>query len=170
MPATTGGVSIMRLTAGLDSGPVCLSRSLPIARDTCSSLAARRSARRRAAAAGARRKGRGPLGFVEQDEAGATYAEKIAADRLLDPARPAGLERVVRAEPHRRACRCQTAALGVHEAALATPGRRGRLGARARRAPAAHLQPGRWSAQRAAAGVARWTPRYLRGHGQPGRR
>jgi methionyl-tRNA formyltransferase len=43
------------------------------------------------------------LSFAEQDEAGATYAEKIAAsDRLLDPAMPAlALERVVRAlHPH----------------------------------------------------------------------
>ena len=44
-----------------------------------------------------------PPPFAEQDEAGVTYAEKIAPeDRLLDPARPASeLERVVRAlHPH----------------------------------------------------------------------
>jgi methionyl-tRNA formyltransferase len=91
------GVCIMRLTEGLDSGPVCLSAEEPIdAHDTFTTLAGRLA----------------PLGgrllvqaldtappFVEQDEAGATYAEKIAAeDRLLDPSRPAeALERVVRA-------------------------------------------------------------------------
>jgi methionyl-tRNA formyltransferase len=95
------GVCIMRLTEGLDSGPVCLSSPEPIAADdTYGTLAARLA----------------PLGgrlliqaldtsppFAEQDEAGATYAEKITAeDRLLSPERPAiELERVVRAlAPH----------------------------------------------------------------------
>ena len=95
------GVSIMRLTAGLDSGPVCLAASEPIGRkETYGTLADRLA----------------PLGahlliealntsppFHEQDEAAATYAEKITAeDRVLDPRRPAiELERVVRAlSPH----------------------------------------------------------------------
>jgi methionyl-tRNA formyltransferase len=95
------GVCIMRLTGGLDSGPVCLSAEEPIAADdTYGTLAARLA----------------PLGgallvqaldtappFVEQDEAGVTYAEKITPeDRVLDPGRPAAsLERVVRAlTPH----------------------------------------------------------------------
>jgi methionyl-tRNA formyltransferase len=96
------GVCIMRLTAGLDSGPVCLAAEEPIgADDTYGTLAARLA----------------PLGgtllvqaldtappFHDQDEAGATYAEKITAeDRVLRPAdRPAvELERVVRGlAPH----------------------------------------------------------------------
>ena len=95
------GVSIMRLTAGLDSGPVCLAAEEPIgSKDTYGTLAERLA----------------PLGahlliealdtsppFHEQDEAAATYAEKITAgDRVLDPRRPAiELERVVRAlSPH----------------------------------------------------------------------
>jgi methionyl-tRNA formyltransferase len=114
------GVSIMRLTAGLDSGPVCLAASEPIRPDdTYGSLSTRLQ----------------ELGgelilraledappFVEQPADGVTYAEKIApADRLLDPSRPATeLERVVRAlHPHVRA---QVelpggAMLGVHRAA-----------------------------------------------------
>ena len=81
------GVCIMRLTEGLDSGPVCLSAEEPIgAQDTYGTVAARLA----------------PLGgsllvqaldtappFVEQDESGATYAEKITAeDRLLAPTGP----------------------------------------------------------------------------------
>jgi len=95
------GVCIMRLTEGLDSGPVCLAAEEPIgARDTYGTLAARLAS----------------LGgtllvqaldtsppFAEQDEGGATYAEKITAeDRLLSPDRPAvELARIVRAlTPH----------------------------------------------------------------------
>lgn len=95
------GVSIMRLTAGLDSGPVCLAVEEPIsADDTYESLAAR------LAQLGGRllveALDTSPP-FTEQDEAGVTYAEKITAeDRLLDPRRPAvELERIVRAlHPH----------------------------------------------------------------------
>jgi methionyl-tRNA formyltransferase len=95
------GVSIMRLTAGLDSGPVCLQESEPIhAGDDYGSLAARLR----------------PLGgdllvralderpsCFEQDESQVTYAHKIeAADRALGPDRtPEELERTVRAlRPH----------------------------------------------------------------------
>ena len=95
------GVSIMRVTAGLDSGPVSLRGEVPIEpRDNYASLAGRLQT----------------LGgellvralddlppFAEQDDALATYAEKIGpGDRALDPARPADeLERVVRAlTPH----------------------------------------------------------------------
>ena len=95
------GVSIMRLTAGLDSGPVCAQTAEPIgAFDTYGSLAARLEG----------------LGgelllrvldttpaCTPQNDALATYAEKIGpADRELDPARPADeLERAVRAlTPH----------------------------------------------------------------------
>jgi methionyl-tRNA formyltransferase len=95
------GVSIMRLAAGLDSGPVALAEAEPIRPDDdYASLSAR------LVDLGARLlirvlDERPP--FVEQDEAGVTYAEKIAAaDRTLDPDAPAEVnERVVRAlHPH----------------------------------------------------------------------
>jgi len=95
------GVSIMRLAAGLDSGPVCGQAGEPIRPDdTYGSLAARLEV----------------LGTellvrtldtappcTEQDESQATYAAKIGPeDRELDPTRPASeLERTVRAlTPH----------------------------------------------------------------------
>ncbi len=95
------GVSIMRLTAGLDSGPVCLAEAEPIRPDdSYGSLAARLQELGGELLVRALEE-RPP--FVEQPEDGVTYAEKITpADRLLDPARPAvELERVVRAlHPH----------------------------------------------------------------------
>lgn len=98
------GVSIMRLTAGLDSGPVCLVGEEPIgAEDTFGTLAARLSALGGRLLVQALDAGPAGLRFREQDEAGVTYAEKIeAADRVLDGDRPAPeLERVVRAlSPH----------------------------------------------------------------------
>jgi methionyl-tRNA formyltransferase len=95
------GVSIMKVTAGLDSGPVCLAATEPIRPDdTYGTLAPRleqlgaelliRALEERPAC-------------VEQDDAAATYAEKVgAADRTLDPAAPAEEQaRVVRAlSPH----------------------------------------------------------------------
>jgi methionyl-tRNA formyltransferase len=95
------GVSIMRLTAGLDSGPVCLQQRTEIGPDDdYGTLAARLE----------------DLGgdllvrafdeqpaYVAQDEAGVTYAEKITAeDRRLDPADSAAAQaRRVRAlSPH----------------------------------------------------------------------
>jgi methionyl-tRNA formyltransferase len=95
------GVSIMVLTAGWDSGPVCAQVSEPIApEDTYGTLA------RRLAGLGGdllvrSLPDRGTCD--EQDEAHVTYAEKIRSeDRRLDPVRPADeLERVVRAlSPH----------------------------------------------------------------------
>src|SRR5262249_55222989 len=64
-----------------------------------------------------------PLPFAEQDEQGATYAEKITPeDRLLEPTRTASeLERVVRAlAPHigARAALADGSLLGVHRAAV----------------------------------------------------
>ena len=99
------GVSLMRVTAGLDSGPVALREETPIApEDDFESLS------ERLAGLGGEllvealdRLGRGELGFDEQDDARATYAEKIEpAERRLDPGRPAAeLARVVRAlTPH----------------------------------------------------------------------
>jgi methionyl-tRNA formyltransferase len=95
------GVAIMRLTAGLDSGPVCLLEREPIRpEDTYGTLAERLE--RIGGELLVRALDERPP-FAEQDERAATYAEKIAAeDRLLDPARPAvELERRVRAlTPH----------------------------------------------------------------------
>lgn len=66
-----------------------------------------------------------PLPFAGQDEDLVTYAEKIGpAERLLDPARPAGeLERVVRAlSPHigARVALPDGTLLGVRRAVLAS--------------------------------------------------
>jgi len=102
MAGDTGtGVSIMRLTAGLDSGPVCLAGEEPIhPDDTWGSLSARLEelgAQLLLEAMGS------PRDYVEQDEGLVTWADKIsAADRTLDPSLPADAqERVVRAlSPH----------------------------------------------------------------------
>jgi methionyl-tRNA formyltransferase len=95
------GVSIMRPTAELDAGPVCLQRSEAIAPDDdYGSLSARLAALAGELVVEALDV-RPPC--REQPEAGITYAEKIeSADRLLDPACAADeLERRVRAlTPH----------------------------------------------------------------------
>jgi methionyl-tRNA formyltransferase len=102
---TETGVTIMRVTAGLDSGPAALAKSVAIANeDDYAALSAKlaelggelliRSLDLLAA---------GQLEFAEQDDSKATYAEKIApGERHLEPSRPAAeLERVVRAlTPH----------------------------------------------------------------------
>jgi len=95
------GVCIIRLTAGLDSGPVCLTGREPIGpEDTYGSLAPR------LAQLGAhlliRALDERPP-FHEQPEEGVTYAEKLGPeDRTLDPLAPAAeRERIVRAlHPH----------------------------------------------------------------------
>ncbi len=99
------GVCVMHLTAGLDSGPVALREELPIgAEDDFASLSeklARTGGELLVRALD--RQEEGGLEFVEQDEAAATYAEKIdPAERRLDPSRPAvELARTVRAlTPH----------------------------------------------------------------------
>jgi methionyl-tRNA formyltransferase len=95
------GVSIMEVTAGLDSGPVCLQESEPISvRDDYGRLSDRLA--RLGGELLVRALDKDPP-CAEQDDDGATYAEKIGPeDRRLDPARPADeLERVVRAlTPH----------------------------------------------------------------------
>lgn len=118
---TRTGVSIMRLTAGLDSGPVCLAGVEPILPDdSYGSLAAR--LQRLGGELLVRALEQRPP-FAEQGEDGVTYAEKLSSsDRLLDPARPAvELERVVRAlHPHigARVALADGTLLGVHRAAL----------------------------------------------------
>jgi methionyl-tRNA formyltransferase len=88
----TTGVCVMKLTAGLDSGPVALCAEATVEPDEdFATLSARlaelggdllvRALELQAA---------GELQFTEQDEDGVTYAEKIdPAERRLDPSRPA---------------------------------------------------------------------------------
>ena len=91
----------MRLTAGLDSGPICLQERVTIEPDDdYGTLAARLE---RLGGEMLVRALDDDLPFVEQDETGVTYAEKItAADRRLDPSEPAAARaRRVRAlSPH----------------------------------------------------------------------
>jgi methionyl-tRNA formyltransferase len=121
------GVSLMRLTAGLDSGPVCLLASEPIhADDTFGSLAGRleqAGGELLLSALGTLDRGE-TLPFAEQEEGQVTYAEKIGpTDRLLDPTHPAvELERAVRAlSPHigARVELSDGSLLGVQRAATA---------------------------------------------------
>jgi methionyl-tRNA formyltransferase len=95
------GVSIMRVTAGLDSGPVCLAKAEPIRPDDTYGTLAPRLEQLGADLLVEALDTSPPC--AEQDEARTTYAEKIsAADRTLDPqAPPAEQDRVVRAlHPH----------------------------------------------------------------------
>jgi methionyl-tRNA formyltransferase len=101
----TTGVCVMQLTAGLDSGPVAICEKVPI--DPAEDFAALSA---RLAELGGDLivraldlQAEGALAFTEQDEEGVTYAEKVgAAERRLDPGRPAGeLAAKVRAlNPH----------------------------------------------------------------------
>jgi methionyl-tRNA formyltransferase len=95
------GVSIMRLTAGWDSGPVCLAGAEPIARDDTYGTLAPRLQELGARLLIQALDERPP--FVEQDEAHVTYADKIGPeDRTLDLTRPPiENELIVRAlDPH----------------------------------------------------------------------
>ena len=99
------GVAIMRLTEGLDSGPLALSERVAIdAGEDFGSLSARLAALGGELAVRALElREAGELSFAEQPSHGVTYAEKIeATDRRLDPRRPAAdLERTVRGlTPH----------------------------------------------------------------------
>ena len=122
--AETGG-SIMRPTAELDAGPVCLQRAEPIRPDDdYGTLAQRLEGLSGALLVEAL--DNGPE-FREQPEQGVTYAEKIeAGDRRLDPAlAPDALERRVRAlTPHIGAFADLDGAkrLGVRRAAVTQDG------------------------------------------------
>jgi methionyl-tRNA formyltransferase len=179
------GVSIMRVTAGLDAGPVCAARDEPIRdEDTYGSLATRLreiGAELLLGVLDARARGE-EVPFEDQDDGRATYAEKIlAADRLLDPSRPAvELERVVRAlEPHigARATLADGTVLGVHRAALAgeasAPARGGESAPKGVFAQDGRLllacTPGELELLRVTPPGARTmdAAEYLRGHGLP---
>ena len=101
------GTCVMRLTEGLDSGPVALRAELPIAADdTYGSLAPRLadlSGALLAEALDLRASGDLETRFTEQDDRDATYAEKLErGDRLVDPSAPAAeVDRRIRAlTPH----------------------------------------------------------------------
>ncbi|MGN6254229.1 MAG: methionyl-tRNA formyltransferase [Solirubrobacterales bacterium] len=134
----TTGVCVMRVSAGLDSGPVALCEKLPLdPEEDFGSLSAR------LAEAGGELLVRaldllaeGALEFSEQDEDGVTYAEKIdPAERRLDPERPAAeLAAVVRA-------------LNPHVGAYLEAGEGDRLGVRRARAIDEEVEAGRLVAQ-----------------------
>ena len=99
------GVTIMRVTEGLDSGPVALQARTSIEpADDYGSLSVRLAELAADALLHAiDLRGSGKLAYAEQDGSAATYADKISPEeRRLDPGRPAGeLERAVRAlNPH----------------------------------------------------------------------
>ena len=99
------GVCVMRLTEGLDSGPVARSIELPLNPDeNFEQLSARLADVGAELLLGALKEAEeNRLEFAEQGEDGVTYAEKIeAAERRLDPKRPAAeLAAKVRAlNPH----------------------------------------------------------------------
>jgi methionyl-tRNA formyltransferase len=128
------GVTIIRVTAGLDSGPIALAQEAEIAAtDDFGSLSGRLAAlggELLLRALQLRESGR--LEFTEQDEALATYAEKIrAAERRLRAEGPAvELERTVRA-------------LTPHVGAYLELGGGERLGVRAATAANDDVEPGR---------------------------
>jgi len=99
------GVTIMRITEGLDAGPVALAAEVGIAADddyaTLSAKLADLGGELLVLALDALETGE--IEFTEQDDSRATYAEKVSAEeRLLRPSRTAAeLERTVRAlSPH----------------------------------------------------------------------
>jgi methionyl-tRNA formyltransferase len=129
----TTGVSVMRVTEGLDSGPVALREEVPIGvEDDFEALSARLAGlggemlvRALDLQAGGR------LELDEQDDGEATYAEKVdASERRLDPSRPA--------EELARRVRALTPHIGAY---LETSGG-GRLGVRHARAVDVAVRPG----------------------------
>jgi methionyl-tRNA formyltransferase len=101
----TTGVSIMRLTEGLDAGPVALQEEVPIepAEDFGGLSGRLAEIGGRLLVEALDRHAAGDLELHEQDEGGVTYAEKVEAeDRRLSPAATATeLARRVRAlNPH----------------------------------------------------------------------
>jgi methionyl-tRNA formyltransferase len=132
------GVSLMRVTAGLDSGPVALQEEMPIGpEDDFASLSEKLSTLGGEMLAEALDlEERGELRFAEQDDEEATYAEKIEApERRLDPGRPAAeLARTVRA-------------LTPHVGAYLEAGEENRLGVRRARAVDVSVKQGEMKAE-----------------------
>jgi len=127
------GVSVMRVTAGLDSGPVALSEEVSIAPEndfeTLSGRLQELGGELLIRALDLQE--RGELSFHEQRDDDATYAEKIEpGERHLDPSRPAAeLARTVRA-------------LTPHVGAFLETGGGKRLGVRRARAVDVGVKPG----------------------------
>ncbi|MDP9228796.1 MAG: methionyl-tRNA formyltransferase, partial [Actinomycetota bacterium] len=99
------GMTIMRVTAGLDSGPMALQTAMPLGAEDCFEQVSWRLAELggELAIEALDLLERELLEFADQDEELATYAEKISPEeRRLDPSRPAAeLERAVCAlNPH----------------------------------------------------------------------
>ncbi len=132
------GVSLMQLTAGLDSGPVALREGVAIdPEDDFESLSGKLSALGGELLIEALDlQAEGSLAFTEQDEEEATYAEKIdPAERRLDPGLPAAeLARTVRA-------------LTPHVGAYLEVGGEGRLGVRRARAVDVGVKQGAMKAE-----------------------
>jgi methionyl-tRNA formyltransferase len=161
------GVSLIRLVAALDAGPVCAMGELEIAADDDhGTLSARLAALAGALLAGALS---GERRYVPQAARGETYADKItAADRVLDPGLAAvELERRVRAlRPHIgarlpdglgvHAARVAEEAAPIEPGALRVDGGRLYFGATPGALARARVQPAGGRAMDAAA--------YLRGH------
>jgi methionyl-tRNA formyltransferase len=132
------GVCVMRITAGLDSGPVALREAVAIGpEDNFESLSGKLSALGGELLIEALDlQERGELRFAEQDDEGATYAEKIEpAERRLNPSRPATeLARTVRA-------------LTPHVGAYLEAGDQDRLGVRRARAVDVSVKQGEMKAE-----------------------
>jgi methionyl-tRNA formyltransferase len=132
------GVSLMKVTAGLDSGPVALREEVAIGpEDDFAGLSAKLSALGgELLVEGLDLQERSELRFAEQDDAEATYAEKIdAGERRLDPGRPAAeLARTVRA-------------LTPQVGAYVDAGEGGRLGVRRARAVDVSVRQGEMKAE-----------------------
>jgi methionyl-tRNA formyltransferase len=132
------GVSVMQVVAGLDSGPLALQERLPIEPgEDYGALSARLvqiGAELLVRAIGL--DAAGALQLTEQDDAEATYAEKIErSERRLDPGLPA-------ADLARR-----VQALNPHIGAYVDLDGGTRLGVRAARAEQAELSPGHFDAR-----------------------
>jgi len=134
----TTGVCVMRLTAGLDSGPVALVEEVAIEpEEDFESLAAKLAALGGDLLVRALDlQAEGALEFTEQDEEGVTYAEKIdSAERRLDPDRPA---------PELAA---KVRALNPHVGTYLELADGERLGVRRAHAVEAEVEPGRLEAR-----------------------
>jgi methionyl-tRNA formyltransferase len=129
----TTGVSVMRVTEGLDSGPVALREGIELnPDDDFESLSAKLvELGGELMVEALDRLEAGTLSFEEQDEEASTYAEKIdSAERCLDPSRSAPeLARTVRA-------------LTPHIGAYLPIGNGGRLGVWRARAVDVSVRPG----------------------------
>jgi methionyl-tRNA formyltransferase len=132
------GVSLMQLTAGLDSGPVALREEIAIGlEDDFESLSGKLATLGGELLVEALDlQAAGSLTFTEQDDEQAVYAEKIGSDeRRLDPGRPAAeLARTVRA-------------LTPHIGAYLELGGEGRLGVRRARAVDVGVKQGEMKAE-----------------------